>query len=212
MSTIPQASEACAPTSPQLTRSRLIAKRTEQAIASSGLNVLKFASRVAERFLASVPQFQRCVQFYDSGSTLESALDAERANGKLVDRFLKGAVKFPADLEECWVDSLPEPYRSDLVRELAWRYGLLGARLPAVAHHEHVARLADVLADAGRTAVALAPLFDKGKLNVEGEGGARIAQSMLTIRKAIADLVSLEEQIKAQLPSAKASAPAKRRG
>jgi len=192
------------------TRSKLIARRTEQAIAVSGLNVLKFASRVAEKFIAKVPQFQRCVQFYEPGATLESALHAELSNGKLVDRFLKGIVKFPADLEECWVDSLPEPHRSDLVRELAWRYGLLGAKLPDAAHHEHIARLADVLADAGRTAVALAPLFEKGQLNVEGESGPRIAQSMLSIDKSIGDLIGLREQIAAQMRGTKTSTPSKR--
>jgi len=205
MSTISQSTLAA----PQETRSKLICRRTEQAIKASGLNVLKYASRVAEIYIAAVPQFQRCVQFYEPGATLDSAIDAERANGKLVDRFLKGVVKFPADLEECWIDALPEPHRCDLIRELAWRYGLIGAKLPDIAHHEHIARLADVLADAGRTAVALAPLFENGKLDVEGESGPRIAQSLLTIRKAIGDLVSLEEQINAQLPGAKHPATTK---
>jgi hypothetical protein len=203
MSTIPQ--NGCSIAPPE-TRSKLICRRTEQAIKASGLNVLKYASRVAEKFIETVPQFQRCVQFYEPGATLESSV----ANGKLVDRFLKGVVKFPADLEECWIDALPEPHRSDLVRELAWRYGLLGAKLPDIAHHEHIARLADVLADAGKTAVALAPMFDRGKLDVQGESAARIAQSQLTIRKAIGDLLSLDEQISKQLPGAKVAAPKKR--
>lgn len=197
-------------TQPQETRSKLVMRRTMQAIKGSGLNVLKFASRIAECYIATVPQFERCVQFYEPGASIDSAAAAERANGKLVDRFIKGVVKFPADLEECWVDSLPEPYRSDLVRELAWRYGLIGAKLPAIAHHEHIARLADVLTDAGKTAQLLAPMFARGRLDLEGESAPRIEHALAQIDKALGDMQSLREQIRAQMPTSTAK-PARRR-
>lgn len=193
------------------TRSKLIMQRSMQAIQQTGLNVLKFASRVAENYITATPQFERCVDFYETGTTLASATAAEKANGKLVDRFLKSVVRFPADLEETWVDALPEPHRGDLVRELAARYGLLGAKAPALQAHEHVARLSDVLADAGRTAQLLAPMFANGSLKVEGESAQRIAHSLLVIDRSIGDLVALKEQIREQLPKQAASPPAKRR-
>jgi|SRR6185369_1498986 len=193
------------------TRSRLIMHRTMQAISASGLNILKFASRVAERYVGSVQPLERIVDFHESGSTVESAVRAELGNGKLVDRFIKGVVRFPVDLEEIWVDCLPEPNRSDLIRELAWRYGLIGAKLPAETAHEHMARLSDVLADAGRTAQLLAPMFGSGKLSLEGESGQRIKHSMVVIDRAIGNLVSLREQIESQQQPKPAAKPAKRR-
>lgn len=180
-------------------RSKLIVLRSLQAIQGSGLNVLKFSTRVAENYTGSFDALDRSIDFRDPGMSLKSALRAERANGDKIDRYLKGEVRLPCDLEEAIVDSLPEPFRSDLVRELAQRYGLLGAKLPDQSHDDHIACLADVLTDAGRTAQALAPMFAKGRLDITDV--PRVTKSLQAIDQALGDLQSLRAQIQTQLPS-----------
>ena len=44
-----------------------------------------------------------------------------------VRRWEEGDVRMPVDVEEAWVEALPEPYRSECRRELAQRMGLWGA-------------------------------------------------------------------------------------
>jgi hypothetical protein len=178
-------------------RSRLIIRRTNEA----RVNVLKFATAVAEHYMAAVAPDDRIMEFHTSSGSMDSALAAQKNNGHLVDHILKGVTRFPVDLEESWIAALPDPYRGDLIRELAQRYGLIGAQLPAVEPHEHVARIADVLRDAGRTAQLVAPMFGTGKLDVRAETAQHIAHALMQIDRSIDDLISFKEQIKAQLPT-----------
>jgi len=180
-------------TAPREPRSRLIIRRTVEAINGTGLNVLKFSSRVADSYRALVAANDRTLDFHESAGSLKSLLRAEKRNGNIVDRLLKGVVRFPADLEEAWVDALPEPHRADLVRELAARYGLNGARMPEASAHRHVVDLANVLRDAGEIAKALAPACADGLIT--SEDATHVAASLVEIDRALADLGSLRAQL-----------------
>lgn len=139
-----------------LTRSGLIAEITRRAIRNSSLNLLKFASDVAERYQATVPTHARIVDFYVEQGSIESIARSQRANGQLINRFLTGVTKFPADLEESWVASLPAEYRDEAVRELAARYGLAAARKPGDVRQTQsdlakmMHKFADVVDDLGK--------------------------------------------------------------
>jgi hypothetical protein len=176
-----------------LPRSQLIIERTKAAIHNTGLNVLKFASRVADRYMETIAPLDRVRDFYAASGTVKSLARAEKLNGQIIDRYIKGAVKFPTDLEEAWVDSLPEPFRGDLIRELAGRYGLLGARQADLTPSQHLACLADVLTDAGRIATALAPIFADGRITAEDAPHCR--RALPVIAHALADLASLQAQL-----------------
>jgi hypothetical protein len=187
----------------------VIIQRTLAIIAKTGDNVAKFASRVADGYMSSVGRDDRTIDFVvASSSSIEALTTAESRNREKIDHILRGVTRFPADLEEAWINALPDPDRSDLVRALAQRYGLIGAKLPDL--QPHIARLSDVLTDAGRTAQLLAPMFSKGTLDVQSENGQRVVASLVQMNRGIADLISLQEQIKAMLPKA-AKSPAKRR-
>src|SRR5690348_1570746 len=112
------------------TRSELICEITQRAIRGSGSNVLKFAADVVEAYLQVVPPTARIVEFHPEHGSVSAILRSQNANRQLINRFLSGVVKFPADLEEAWVKALPQPYRDECVRALAARYGLLPARMP----------------------------------------------------------------------------------
>lgn len=188
-------------------RSRLIIRRTNEA----RVNVLKFATAVAEDYMAALAPEDRIIDFHTSSGSIDSALAAQKNNGHLIDHILKGVTRFPVDLEESWISALPDPHRSNLITELAQRYGLIGAQLPATEPHEHMARIADVLRDAGRTAQLVAPMFQAGKLDVHAESGQRIVHALDQIDRSIADLISFKEQIKAQLPKQQTAKPSARR-
>lgn len=174
-------------------RSRLICRRTREAIRGSGLCVQKFSTLVAENYIERVGIDDRIVKFYAPGTTVKSLAETERANGSLVTRFLDGTVKFPADLEEAWIAALPLPFRESLVRELAQRYGLLGARMPEGSITRHVADLADVLRDAGDVAKAMAPMLVDGKIDASDR--PYLQASLSSVSQGIDDLVALRAQL-----------------
>jgi hypothetical protein len=110
-------------------RSQVIFRHTQAAFRATALEPMQLAIRVADEYQARVAPHERIVEFH-AGTTVDAITKAKKANLQIVDRFLKGAVKLPADLEEAWVASLPQPHREDCERELAQRYGFIGAKSP----------------------------------------------------------------------------------
>lgn len=170
------------------TRSELICEITQRAIRGCGSNVLKFAGDVVDAYLKAVPPTARIVEFHPEHGSVAAIQRAQSANRQLIGRFLKGAVKFPADLEETWVNALPQPYRDECVRALAARYGLMAARAPndsrsvqsdfATMMHKY----ADVVDDLGK-------VLADGKIN--NQDRANIAKSERDIDALIGELVTL---------------------
>ena len=181
-------------------RSKFIMDCTRAAIGGSNLDVNAFGMRVAAKYLADVPVLDRVTKFVAIEGDVDSMTRAKIRNGEIAMRYIKGEVKFPCDLEEAWVDSLPEPWRGDLIRDLAQRYGLLGARKADITPQQHWACLADLLADAGRTTQALAPMYADGRLTREDAPFAQ--RALAEIQRMQADLASMEAQVRAVLPTA----------
>ncbi|MBQ1784657.1 MAG: hypothetical protein II007_13505 [Gammaproteobacteria bacterium] len=93
---------------------------------SSGSLALEFLTQYRER----VPPEQRTLNLPESGDVLR---DAE-AIRKTMERWLRGqGMHLPVEAEEPLVFSLPEPYRAELIAELARRYGLLPLALDELA-------------------------------------------------------------------------------
>jgi ubiquinone biosynthesis protein UbiJ len=182
-------------------RSHFICRRTQEILDSGPLNVLKFAHRVADIYLATIAPTHRVIEFYESTGTMKSLLRAQKNNGVLVDRFIKGVVRFPGDLEEAWIAALPEPSRTDLLRELAARYGQLGASIPDRTARQHVANLADVLRDAGEIAKAMAPLIADGLIAAHDR--THLRASLAETERMLCDITSLHAQLTKMLSDSK---------
>lgn len=191
------------------TRSKVIIERTEAALSNS-LTVPKFATRVAELYLQRVPALHRVVKFVKMDGSTDDLLAAERRNFEIVLHLIKGTTRFPADIEESWIDALPEPYRKDLIRELAQRVGLIGARQAELSADDHAANLADVLADAGRIAQALAQAYADGKLTREDAPACQ--RALPIVARGIADLASLQVQLQAVVAAASSVVPLRSAG
>lgn len=174
-------------------RSRYITRRTSEILRKAPLCVRTFASNVATTYMGRTVEHERVVQFDQGCGSVDAACRAEVRNAKKIQHLLDGEVRFPVDLEEAWVEALPEPHKNDLVRELAARYGLIGARTPGRAAMHPIADLACVLHDAGEISTALAPAFANGTLDASDV--PCLIKARPVIARALADCASLLAQI-----------------
>ncbi|MGW6163841.1 hypothetical protein, partial [Bacillus altitudinis] len=104
-------------------------RHTTDAIRNSGHTDSSLAQAIAEQYMADVAPAERILHFH-VGVDADSTEKALKSNGQLIARIRNGTVKMPVDLEESWVRALPPHWRDACSRELAQRYGFLGARIP----------------------------------------------------------------------------------
>ena len=182
-------------------RSAVIVRHTVAAMRSSArMCMRKFAANVAERYIATTALVDRHLTFHDPGSTIESAVKAEKANAQLVTRILDGTVRFPVDLEEAWVGSLIDPFRMDCARELARRYGFLGAVAPRAGDSAAV-QLGDLAMQFGAVMQALAPVMADGRIDAE-DAPAQLIAALKVGTDLQAAWVSLQARLVDALPAA----------
>ena len=148
-------------------RSDVIRRATRAACDAGAVVINRFAPVVCERYLDTTPLSARVLPIRKPCETDVDRYEADRiANLRYVQRLLSGELKqFPADIEDAWIDCLPEPYRGDLDRALSERRGYLAVRAPSAA--SHAANLADALTRAGESTVALAPIFENGVIDAD---------------------------------------------
>lgn len=182
-------------------RSQVIFRHTDAALRSTGMTLQRFATAVSDMYQSRVAELDRIVDFH-LGTTTDQIVKAEKANLQLVTRFLRGVVKLPADLEEAWVEALPEPNRTDCARELARRYGFIGAREPQSATAAQTLNAAGVTIELGHLLQELAQVLSDHKVS------ASDLPALLRARKeagdATAELASLsttlDDEIKRLTP------------
>lgn len=176
------------------TRSRTVLRYTREAVAAKALCVLAFSQAVAGSYLAAVQVEDRTLRFREDGDTVDSALKAQKHNWQLVDRLIKGASReFHCDLEEFWVNALPEPFRDNCQRELARRHGFAGSRPLADAASLVSDGLPGMAKEFGEVMAALAPILADGRVD---------EQDLPLVRNALqqgTDLVAVWLAIQAQL-------------
>ncbi|WP_273081278.1 hypothetical protein [Stenotrophomonas nitritireducens] len=156
-------------------RSQVIYAYTHRLLNETATNANSFAMQVAENYFALVAPHMRdkkAVPFrLGEGDDLADAL---KANGQALRRYMDGTVKtLPADLEDAWVLSLPEPYRSDCERDLAARRGLLPIRLAHIAADADTAGIGSLMADFGQLVTALTPAIADGVIDERDRPHAR---------------------------------------
>jgi hypothetical protein len=147
-------------------RSRVVLRYTREAVKRKALRVLPFSEVVSDAYLAQVQPEDRTLRFKEPGDTVDTANKARAHNCQLVNRLIKGTSReFHCDLEEFWVQALPEPFRSDCMAELVRRYGFLGAR-PLLSHEEVFSHGIPGLAkEFGETMAALAGVIADGRID-----------------------------------------------
>ena len=167
--------------------------RTEKAATEES-----FADDVKGIYHDRVPnEKDRIIHFHEGGDASKMLV----ANAQLMFRIIKGAVKFPADIEEAVVLTLPEPYKGDCLAELAGRYGLLAAHVPDISCNESVSNISHLMKETGEAIEKLAPMLADGVID---ENDAHLAKDALKeINDVFAELVQLQARITNILPENK---------
>jgi hypothetical protein len=174
------------------TRTETILRHVQQCMRETATSWPSFGQTVAEEYVERVPLHKRVITFHFDGDAYKDM----RANGQLVDRCLDGSTRLPADLEESIVHALPKPYRDACVRDLARRYGLLGARrLDAenTSLADDLEAIGDLVESSGRAVAHL------GRMVVDGVIDARdlphIKPTQAAIDQAIANLTAMRHRL-----------------
>lgn len=180
-------------------RQTVIYAFTEQMLRDTGSNRRSFAMAVADLYLQRVAEDDREVPFR---ITRGGDSDADKKhNGQILGRYLDGVVKtLPANLEEAWVMSLPEPYLSNCERELARRRGLLPIRIDAIDTAADTAGFGQLCREFGDLCAAISPAVADGVIDERDRPHAqKIANgtddmiiALLTFRKATTRAMGLE--------------------
>ena len=111
------------------TRTAVLILHAEMYRARHGLSHEHWCEALDAAYCDLVPEQHRAVKAPD----LRNITDAKTYLARLrswdqqVRRWVDGDVRMPVDVEEAWVEALPEPYRTDCKRELARRMGMWGA-------------------------------------------------------------------------------------
>lgn len=174
---------------PHEARSACIAHHVNMALRKSPLTERQYGQGVADLYMQRTPLHARSVEFHQSRDPYAD----ERANAQLVRR-PDGTTRMPVDLEEALVLSLPEPFRSACLRDLAARLDLLAAPRPAAASAQQTVHLGEMTRDAGEVLIALAPMFQDGRIDAADAPRAR--EALDAIARAQAMLVTLESTVR----------------
>lgn len=173
-------------------RSQVIFRHTAAAVRNSHHNDNSFAQAVADAYMARVAPEERIVQFH-VGTDVASIDKAQSRNAKIIERFRNGTVKLPADLEESWVAALPDPWRTDCARELAQRYGFMGAFQPVSGPLSQLLSTARLSIEFGETIQALASVQADGRIDAGDVSGLR--RALKEARDLAAEVASAEASI-----------------
>lgn len=184
-------------------RAAVIFRFTTDAIRNSHHNDASFAQAVADAYMDQVAPEERTTQFH-AGTDLASIEKAGKLNAKLIERFRNGTVKLPADLEEAWVAALPKPWRLDCARELARRYGFIGARVPSSAAAGQMLCTAQVAMEFGQALQALAEINMDGV--VDAHDLARVRRALKECGDLASEVTTLKATLHQQLDTLEASA------
>lgn len=182
----------------QETRPQTIMRITRKAWDAKAFSLAEFSVAVVTAYFAATPASAVNTNLREPCESNVRQFEKDRANNRqIVDRYITGTVKtFPADLEEPWVNSLPDEYKAQALRELAARYGLLAARVRG--RTEAIASIGDVAADAGAFLQAMAPIVSDGVISAEDLPHIKPALTKLADLQAA--LASMQAQLAAALP------------
>lgn len=179
-------------------RSAVLYSHTRRMLDQTAMCMRKFATQVAEQYVQLVAPDLRQVPFR-LGVVGEDLFRAEKHNAQQISRYMDGTVKvLPADLEDAWVLSLPEPYRSDCERDLARRRGRYAATLLCESGAGQITGICALSRDFADLIQALAPAVADGRLcEADMPHAQRIRDESDDLITAV---LSLRRQVTALLP------------
>lgn len=172
-----------------------------RAVTQTPFTELAFAKALALAYSRLVPADDRSFKFAlpDEQQDADRYLNALDAIRKRVTRYISGSLHIPIELEEAWVDALPQPYRSQCARALVQRMGFAGVRVRIEAEANGLTDLASVgqlSGDLGMVLQTASRMLDDG---VFGPEDAALAPEALEQLNALgAHVLAVAQRIREQ--------------
>lgn len=152
------------------TRSEVLFRFTQRLLHETRCSMEAFAQNVVEEYHKSVPPASRDVEFKSEGDVFKCAA----INAQKLRRYMDVDVnaRIPVDLEEAWVRGLPEPYRSECLRDLAARHGLLAVPVPGASTVTDMQSVSRLSREFGEVLEAIGPMLENGHFGPEDQAHA----------------------------------------
>lgn len=185
------------------TEDQVIIGHTDRAINSSGLSLDKFASDLL------VPELEKIgIIKYNAVESAGEYMLWRNKNCVQFHRVMRGTTKFPLSWKWPWVNSLPEPYRTECRRELLAIAGVLDIPIPSCSVTKaggSKSRLAHIMREFSEV-IAVAGVAQDGSLDE--------CDSNEDLNRYYSELVDVYEEVKREIlaVSIVVNAPKRSRG
>lgn len=176
------------------TRAEVVFRYVKLMVRSTGKSIEDYSVDVVLVWRNRTPEAARHGDFHVTGSVFEQM----KSNGQKIRRWMNPDVSArpSVDVEEALVLGLPEPFRSDCLRELAVRCGGLFVALQAEGS-ALVGDMAELLKQSGEALSALGPLFADGRIDAADD-----TQALLRARRELQDVQAVIAGITARIDQA----------
>lgn len=187
------------------TRTQTIFRHTQQMLHETSVSFETFSQHVVEHYHQHVTADRREVQFKTAGDIFDCA----RANSQKLRRYMDGDVsaRLCSDLEESWVMSLRDTYRTACLRDLSTRYGLLPVPIPTDGVAADLRSISALVRESAESMSAVAGMLEDGRVDGNDAQRGRWACDHLIQVQAVA--ASLQHAIEKEVLSAPAAAQTK---
>lgn len=177
----------------QETRTETIFRHTNRQIHETRCTWQTFAMRVVDEYHARVPAEARSVIFKVEGDMFRVAA----TNTQRLHRYMEmdADTRMPVEIEEAWVQALIEPYRTECVRDLARRYGLLDVPIPSITGVSDVQGVSRLSREFGETLESMAPMLDDTR--IDAADLPLIPEAMRQLDEMIAAAIAIKARLAA---------------
>lgn len=147
------------------TRQAVLFAASHAAMHETGLSMDNLAANIAARYCARVPHEHRALNLTAEPSEpgAEAYYQWKDRTRRRIERYLNSDVNLPVELEEAWLDALPEPHRSTAISHLCHRIGILPVAIPEMDEHT-AATLSEVMREGSEAVAAASPMVEDGRL------------------------------------------------
>ena len=173
-------------------RTECIARHVRRATRETRLSIEDFSADVLRVWQERTPPEVRCAHgadFRQEGTPYQLMA----ANGQKIRRWLNPEVSArpSVDVEECLVLALPEPFRSECLRDLAARMGGLFVRVEGQANLT-LGAAGELMRQTGEALEALGPLMQDGQINARDRAAdlERARAELLDVQAASAAVIA----------------------
>lgn len=151
----------------KLSRSKALIAITQDYLLETGVNEFGFSKLLFTNYLDLVPEAHRTINIVPWYTLPPARADIILGrHSKRFERYLRSEVPIPMDLEEAWIETLPDGYRERAVVQLCGRYQVAAIEL----HHEmNCAGVGEFLKRSSAFMESIGRILDDGVIDVRDQ-------------------------------------------